>query len=69
MAENSLNRVFIKPADKHKDETKVEEKYFDRSLVIKMLAGMNSGDFEQAVKAYALFDRISKKKFWEGERA
>ena len=59
MAENSLNRVFIKPAEKEKEEAGNEETRFDRERVEKMVAGMNSGDFGQAAKAYAMFDRVS----------
>ena len=58
MAENKLNHVFIRPADEHKDEASAESR-FERERSEKMVAGMKSGEFEHAVKAYAGLNRVS----------
>ena len=60
MAENRLNRVFIKPAGKGKNDSDTRKFSVDGQVVEKIAAGMNSGDFEQTIKAYAMFDRVSK---------
>ncbi len=60
MAENRLNRVFIKPAGKEKSDSDTGELNVNGQVVEKIAAGMNSGSFEQTIKAYAMFDRVSK---------
>ena len=59
MAENNLNRVFLKPADEHMVEKRAGERRFERELADKMVAGMTSSEFQQAVKAYAGLNRVS----------
>jgi len=59
MAENNLNNVFLMPADERKDETGAGEKRFEHKLAEKMIAGLKSGEFERAVKAYAGLNRVS----------
>ena len=60
MAENRLNRVFIRPAGKEKRDSDTGELNVNGHVVDKIAAGMNSGDFEQTIKAYAMFDRVTK---------
>ena len=60
MVENRLNRVFIRPAVKEKSDSDTGELNVNGHVVEKIAAGMNSGDFERTIKAYAMFDRVSK---------
>lgn len=60
MAENRLNRVFIRPAGKEKSDSDTRELNVNGLVVENIAAGMNSGDFEQTIKAYAMLDRVSK---------
>ena len=48
------------PAGKEKSDSDTGKFGVDSQVVEKIAAGMNSGDFEQTIKAYAMFDRVSK---------
>lgn len=68
MTEHNLNHVSQISADNKKDETGDQNKRVDWEILDKIVIGINSGDFKQAIKAYAMFDRISKKLPWEYKR-
>ena len=60
MAENRLNRGFIRPVGKQKGDSDTRKFRVDSHVAEMIAAGMNSGDFEQTIQAYAMFDRVSK---------
>jgi hypothetical protein len=68
MAENRTNRVFVRPAGKGKSDSDTGKISVDGLVMKKIAAGMNSGNFEQTIKAYAMFDRISKGQISKGRQ-
>ena len=60
MAENRTNRVFVSLAGRKESDSDTGKIRVDGLVMKKVTAGMNSGDFEQTIKAYAMFDDTRK---------